>query len=80
MTRRTEIDVRDIVRVIFSGMAAYITVDAFVLPWLVASGIAFPSYLYLGLGVTVVLSTGICLLLRPRTAALKTPEKLHPAE
>jgi len=50
------------------------------LPWLVASGIAFPSYLYLGLGVTVVLSTGICLLLRPRTAALKTPEKLHPAE
>lgn len=80
MTKQTEIDVREVVRVIFSGVSAYFIVHFFLLPWLMARSVEFPTYLYLGIAVTIVLSTAICSILRPRADASQTTEHLHPAE
>lgn len=82
MTKRTEIDVREIARVASSGTIAYLGVHFFLLPILVRMGVGFPTYLYIGVLVTGVLSVAISLLLRPRQEADEpeaTPE-MFPAE
>ncbi len=80
MAKRAEIDVREVVRVIFSGMAAFVAVDFFLLPWLMGRGVAFPTYLYLGLAATVILAIAISLVLRPRPIAKADGGTMHPAE
>jgi hypothetical protein len=80
MTRRTEVDVREIVRVIFSGMAGFVAVDFFLMPWLMEQGLGFPNYLYLAIAATGGLAGGISLILRPRNEPDKKIEIVHPAE
>lgn len=80
MAKRTEIDVREIVRVIFSGMAAFVAVDLLLLPQLIERGMGFPTYFYVALVATAVLASGICKILRPRVEPKDKVEVLHPAQ
>jgi hypothetical protein len=79
MASRTEIDVKDIARVIFSGTAAYLVVHFIVLPQLVSFGVSFPAYFYIGVGATGFLSVAIGYLLRPREDATEG-SAMYPAE
>lgn len=76
MSGKTEIDLRDIARVLASGTVSYLLVHMFLLPQLVAWGVSFPTYFYIGVLVTGALSVVINLLMRPRA----TRSQLHPAE
>ena len=79
MVNRTEIDVRDIARVLFSGTIAYLAVHFVVLPLLITTGVSFPAYFYIGVAATTLLSVGISYLIRPRDAAAGAAT-MHPAE
>lgn len=69
VNKKTEIDVREVVRVAFSGLASYVAVHFLLLPRLAAIGLGFPAYFYIGVGTTVVLAVAIGLILRPREEA-----------
>lgn len=76
MTQKTEVDLRDIARVLLSGTASYLIVHFLLLPQLVHFGVSFPMYFYIGVIATGVLSVAISLVMRPRAASAE----MHPAE
>lgn len=88
MTKRHEIDIREIARVASSGTIAYLGVHFFLLPFLVSLGVGFPSYFYIGVLATGALSVVLSLAMRPRqnadepapTPASTTSHELFPAE
>lgn len=84
MTRKTEIDLRDIARVVASGTASYLAVHVLLLPQLVRWGVGFPTYFYIGVLATGALSVAVSLLARPRPDAQCTSNaaapQMHPAE
>lgn len=88
MTKRLEIDVREIARVASSGTIAYLGVHFFLLPFLVRMGVGFPTYLYIGVLATGVVSVVLSLAMRPRqnadetapTPASTTSHEMFPAE
>ncbi|MBY4895248.1 hypothetical protein KUL25_21005 [Rhodobacteraceae bacterium N5(2021)] len=79
MIHKTEIDLRDISRVVMSGTASYLAVHYFLLPQLVHWGVSFPTYFYIGVVVTGGLAVVINLLFQARDKAAPRPD-LHPAE
>lgn len=80
MSRKTEVDLREIARVVASGTLSYLVVHLFLLPQLVAWGLSFATYFYIGVLTTGVLSTAISLLARPRRAPRGVEPRMHPAE
>ena len=81
--KKVEIDVREVVRVAFSGLASYVAVHFLLLPRLEAIGLGFPAYFYIGVGTTVVMSVAVGLILRPRPEQSDTADTtpgMFPAE
>lgn len=66
MSQRSEIDVRDIARVVTSGATSYLLVHFVLLPQLIKMGVSFPAYFYIGVVATAVFSVAISYLVRPR--------------
>ncbi|GAB5449069.1 hypothetical protein [Gymnodinialimonas sp.] len=77
MTPKSEIDLRDLARVLLSGTVSYLLVHFLLLPQLINMGVSFPTYLYIGVAATGVLAVVISLLTRPRAASAP---QMHPAE
>lgn len=68
MTNRTEIDVRDLTRVVFAGTSAYLAVHFVLLPQLVRWGVSFPAYFFVGVIATGALAITLSYVMRPRAA------------
>lgn len=85
MTQKTEIDLRDLTRVVLSGTASYLVVHFLLLPQLVRMGVSFPTYFYIGVIATGVLAVVISLPARPRRQPqpdhrAAVASQMHPAE
>lgn len=80
MTNRTEVDVRDLASVVFSGTAAYLAVHFLLLPQLVRMSVSFPAYFYIGVIATGILSVALSYGLRYAARPRKTSTTMFPAE
>ncbi|ABD54140.1 hypothetical protein [Jannaschia sp. CCS1] len=66
MADKMKLDVRDPIRVGFSGMFAFVIVHLFLLPQLVAFGVGASLCLFVGVTVTGILSVAMNVMLKPR--------------
>lgn len=69
MADKPKFDLRDPIRVGFSGMFAFVFVHFFLLPQLLANGASASLCLFVGMTVTGFLSIAVNVMLKPRDHA-----------
>jgi hypothetical protein len=66
MERQSKFDVREVVRVLFSGMTAYVAVALVIQPQIIAAGVSPPVFVAVSLLGTVLISVAFGYILSPR--------------